>query len=159
LAKYPQCDYGWLRFENKCFLIEKVETKLFENELSCRGKGATLVTIHSRLENEFLNAITERSKYFWLGGFRVKHGDDVFTWFDNTRFDYTKWATNQQPPVFTNQPQTAENNTCIYDGYWHDCGYDWDNYYHLCQKVIKPTANELNLYDDKEIRRFEGNCA
>ncbi|PIO67390.1 lectin C-type domain protein, partial [Teladorsagia circumcincta] len=87
-------------------------------ERECRRKGATLASVHSSSENEFIYRLTKNyaeaglSPYntLWLGRIKPKPGGGGYMWHDGSTFNYTKWAY-QHP----NNLESGDNCIAFYN--------------------------------------------
>ncbi len=66
-------------------------------EKICQSNNATVISIHSAEENEFIRSYVEKhashSSNVWLGLKRnISQG---FKWIDKSPFDYSKWNINE----------------------------------------------------------------
>jgi len=58
----------------------------------CEEKGATLASIHSEEENQFISDLIDRSS--WIGLNDIFE-ENVWQWLDGSTFSYSKWYPNQ----------------------------------------------------------------
>ncbi|RWS22533.1 C-type mannose receptor 2-like protein [Leptotrombidium deliense] len=86
-----RCEPYWYRFENKCFWKNNDYVDRETNEINCRRMGATMISIHSKEENEFISQMTAKNIIYWLGGQRHYLDADNPQWDDESRFDFENW--------------------------------------------------------------------
>ncbi|RWS08952.1 transmembrane protease serine 9-like protein [Dinothrombium tinctorium] len=81
--------------------------------------NATMVSIHSKEENDFVESITEHNQSYKLGAIILARNIKAFVWLDGTPFVYANWAKGQP---------YLENRLCvgisIINGKWYEttCG-------------------------------------
>ena len=51
------CEEGWVRFNNRCYMVMEENKTLTDARDSCKEFGATLATIASDDENNFLHSL------------------------------------------------------------------------------------------------------
>jgi hypothetical protein len=52
-----ECDDGWRFFRGKCYLLGRQEVTYAEASRICNGFGASLVSLNTREENYFVQAM------------------------------------------------------------------------------------------------------
>uniref|UniRef100_A0A8R1DJT9 C-type lectin domain-containing protein n=1 Tax=Caenorhabditis japonica TaxID=281687 RepID=A0A8R1DJT9_CAEJA len=96
----PSCDQGWTYFAptNFCYRVFH-QAKWDDAEASCVILGGHLASVHSELENTFINNIAScgmkeghPEQLAWIGMHQV--GQD-WVWTDGTSSDYFNWAPKQ----------------------------------------------------------------
>ncbi|RWS22547.1 galactose-specific lectin nattectin-like protein [Leptotrombidium deliense] len=117
------CPKNWFRYDNKCFFVNKTKASFKDTVINCNSLGATLVSIHSSKENQFIRHITEESKIYWTGGLQMSGFQNDFTWIDTSQFDFTHWFPRQ--PKTENFYKTYCYGITFLNGYWHatNCGF------------------------------------
>ncbi|RWS26550.1 macrophage mannose receptor 1-like protein [Leptotrombidium deliense] len=109
--------------------------------------NATMVTIDSEEENDFLTAFIRTKKnpareWFYIGATRVKIGSSQFRWFDGRNLTYTNWDDGR--PKFMNE----DNSYCVVigtpKGKWHDTRCPITDF-QLCQRIIVPKVEQLTI--------------
>ncbi|KAK0423786.1 hypothetical protein QR680_008332 [Steinernema hermaphroditum] len=133
-------EWSYFNFTNQCYKYYQQKWSFKGAEQFCASKGAHLVSIHSREENDFVVGISEIEGFgpnrsaIWIGGHSAKK-DEVFVWTDDSPMDFTWFVPN---------PVMHENCLELYD-----CGgwmvYCWesthcDNYFRTGY-VCKMNAN------------------
>lgn len=136
MITYSFCPANWVEFadESKCFYFNSDSVTFQEAVGICRTYNATLPSVHSLVENNFLKywAFTVNSHdYLWLGG--IDSGN--FTWIDGTAMDFTNWDDNQPDHNNCNGECNIEMRP---DGKWHDYKSSQVIEY-VCQKHNEPT--------------------
>ncbi|RWS20198.1 echinoidin-like protein, partial [Leptotrombidium deliense] len=118
-ASTDRCNDGWKRFENKCFLLINTASNRELNLRQCLAFNATLVSINSEKENDFVfNTIKNFDSYFWLSGIRLSKGKAEFKWINNANVNYTNWNEGQPNDL------NISDDDCLMissiDGKWFD---------------------------------------
>ncbi|RWS18617.1 galactose-specific lectin nattectin-like protein, partial [Leptotrombidium deliense] len=95
---------------------------------------ATMVSIHSKEENEFLKTIMRRKHYQWLGGYRKQINNNIFEWKDGSKFNFSNWNAGEPD-------QTSHAKAMCMTVYADDVPRWFDNFcdmtrYQLCQKNL-----------------------
>ncbi|XP_022596836.1 galactose-specific lectin nattectin-like [Seriola dumerili] len=116
----PCCPSGWTQFGSRCFIFYFSPRPWLDAETFCISIGGNLASVHSADEHFFLRNMIYRVsgayKETWIGGFdTVKEG--VWLWSDGSKFDYTRWATNE-PDNFKISEHCIEMNRS--QNYWGD---------------------------------------
>ena len=109
-------DVGWSVFGMKQYLLLSNMDSWDNQKTVCESFGATLTSIHTQAENEFVkNLASDQPTWLWIG---VKPDADGNTnvspteWLDGTRIGYTSWSAGQ--------PQGNEGPVGMYSTDWHD---------------------------------------
>ncbi|XP_026156706.1 CD209 antigen-like protein E isoform X2 [Mastacembelus armatus] len=95
------CPEGWTRFGCSCY-FKSSEEKTWPNSWSdCRDKGADLVTINSKEEQEFVTKLNVTGQ-FWIG-LRTLYSQQTSTWdwkwMDKSQLREMFWATGHGNPT------------------------------------------------------------
>jgi hypothetical protein len=83
-----KCERGWRTYHNKCIkLFEELKT-FNEAKNICESNDATLISIHSKEENDFVYNLINNQKYWvWIGCKR--NNFNTFEWINGKAFNYT----------------------------------------------------------------------
>ncbi len=86
---------GWSLFHNKCIKYFQVWKTWSEAKDICQSNDATLISIHSKQENDFVCNLVKKHSYFWvwIGGKRNSY--NRFEWINGKAFNYTNWESSQ----------------------------------------------------------------
>lgn len=113
-SAHNRCSPGWMWFNNKCWVSTQTR-KPFANAVEfCKKRfnNATLPTIHSEEENEFLkNNIDLGKSPIWINA-KHNHQYKQTYWLDKSPVNFTHWDTDQ--------PSDKVSLVCIYseDGFY-----------------------------------------
>src|SRR2546423_1067680 len=93
------CPPNWHQFMNKCYFVNMTAVHSKDNNNLCRSLNATMVSVHSPQENEFLRRLIfiqyDSHKWVWLSRARNYNSTHGYLWLDETSFDYTNWVGPQ----------------------------------------------------------------
>ncbi|RWS18680.1 perlucin-like protein [Leptotrombidium deliense] len=127
-SKPQLCPKNWIRWGNKCYSRDSLWGTFEERLHHCRVLGATILTIESSEENQFIYD-TFFGTELWLGAKRLQ--DHSFIWIETGEYlKYTQW--HQGEP---NNNNGNENCVEFYQGSWNDKNCDSMNR-GVCQKLI-----------------------
>lgn len=98
------CAQGWDTFVSKkhgkyCYYMADYKETYAVHSRDCQDRGAELVSIHSKEENEFVKGLMARQQRLnmvpgyhpWLGLRRVGYLN-LWRWEDGTRLDFEHWG-------------------------------------------------------------------
>ncbi|EGD79030.1 C-type lectin [Salpingoeca rosetta] len=86
---------GWERFGDSVYAFFKDHNRPFYRSLNncVQGFGASLPSVHSREEMQFITNLTVGSTNpIWLGAQRI---NNTWTWIDGTPWDYENWIPTE----------------------------------------------------------------
>ncbi|KAI4890222.1 hypothetical protein NFI96_008288, partial [Prochilodus magdalenae] len=147
---------GWRYFNSSLYYISNETKSWEESKQDCIKRGADLVIINSREEQDFIETV-RGDRTAWIGLIcRLTKGGWSWKWLDNSTVDTGFWSRGQ-PYV---------HGHCAITGYGSDPVLNWYNFncydlqYWICEKrVIELTASyRLIHYPDfyqSRIRRME----
>ncbi|XP_036453454.1 lactose-binding lectin l-2-like isoform X2 [Colossoma macropomum] len=94
----PNCPYGWVKFDGRCFNYFSIAVDWASAEAYCLTQGANLVSIHSENEYQMVKALVRahdlKENPTWLGLSNCQKKNSWF-WSDGTMFMYRKWNKNE----------------------------------------------------------------
>ncbi|KAL6491077.1 hypothetical protein MHYP_G00014220 [Metynnis hypsauchen] len=94
----PNCPYGWVRFDGRCFNYFGTAVDWASAEAYCLNLGANLVSIHSENEYQMVKALVRvydpKENPTWLGLSNCQKKNS-WVWSDGTRFVYSRWNKNE----------------------------------------------------------------
>ncbi|KAK2865584.1 hypothetical protein Q7C36_001640 [Tachysurus vachellii] len=103
----------WTLFRSSFYYVSAEKKNWFESRDECRNKGADLVIIKSREEQDFVDALRS-GKSAWIGlSDRVTEG--TWKWVDNTSLNTSYWWS-QEPNNLNGDEDCAEIATVPDDG-------------------------------------------
>ncbi len=92
----------------------------------CQSNEATINSIHSTEENEFIVNFIKRShpsvREFWIGARKGQSETDVFEWDNGNSFNFTKWHSGK--PVSNVENETFVEILVNENGFWSDVSED-----------------------------------
>uniref|UniRef100_A0A669EMH6 C-type lectin domain-containing protein n=2 Tax=Oreochromis niloticus TaxID=8128 RepID=A0A669EMH6_ORENI len=93
-----KCPDRWTRFGSSCY-FKSTESKTWsESRRDCQDKGADLVMINSKEEQEFVN---EFGGFFWIGlTAKQTSGRYKWEWVDGSALTETFWAKGHEIPSY-----------------------------------------------------------
>ncbi|XP_076027222.1 uncharacterized protein LOC143016667 [Genypterus blacodes] len=86
-----RCPLGWKKFQSSCYYVSKYRANWNESRQECLLRGANLVIINSRGEQEFLKDLQDR---FWIGLSDLDN-EGQWRWVDGTGLAYRIWAPEE----------------------------------------------------------------
>ncbi|KAK9968252.1 hypothetical protein ABG768_002586 [Culter alburnus] len=113
---------GWLYYKFSFYFISNVKRSWTESRKYCTERGADLIIINNREEQEFANKISSHTE-FWIG----LNEEDKWKWVDGTNMISGFWGSREP------NGGTAENCAVSYSSGWYDyqCNY---KYKWICEK-------------------------
>ena len=81
------CPSGWEEFDQNCYKLYSSTRDWYEADAACLVEGATLASVHSVQEDNFLMDLSNGNTY-WIGGYPK---DSTWVWSDFTELDYTNY--------------------------------------------------------------------
>jgi len=158
------CDDGWIYFQGKCYLVHSKMDRLKKITFAdvkqiCKEKGASLVSIKSKKEYDFLTDFMDRNQQqltgiqFWVGA--KKAGDTkAFTWEnDDTSVDFT-WGDWDEDDDDTPGPRNClqlfkdKHNHWAYEA--ENCDEQDQDGSYICKKQanIEPKTSSSSEEDE-----------
>ncbi|KAL3984437.1 serine/arginine repetitive matrix protein 2 [Sarotherodon galilaeus] len=122
-----KCPDRWTRFGSSCY-FKSTETKTWsESQIHCETRGADLVMINSKEEQEFINELNMRGES-WIGlEAKWKSGRYKWEWVDGSALTQTFWGTGWSDPY-----SGYYGVCCDRDGRWRK-GYNGYKTF-ICEK-------------------------
>ncbi|CAI5686303.1 unnamed protein product [Oreochromis niloticus] len=120
-----KCPDRWTRFGNS-FYFKFIENKTwYESRKLCQDKGADLVIINSKEEQEFINELNMRGES-WIGLERYSQKHE-WKWVDGSLLTEIFWAPGQKSEGYH-----IFGVCCDSDGRWRKSSYDEKTF--ICEK-------------------------
>ncbi|KAL3966382.1 C-type lectin domain family 4 member E [Sarotherodon galilaeus] len=116
-----KCPDRWTRFGSSCYFKSTERKTWSESRRDCQDKGADLVMINSKEEQEFINELNMRGES-WIG-LRAKQtsGGYKWEWVDGSALTQTFWAKEHEIPSYG-----YYGVCCDSDGRWtQSLGYNF----------------------------------
>ncbi|XP_035275856.1 CD209 antigen-like protein C [Anguilla anguilla] len=90
----PPCPEDWIEFNSSLYFLSTEQQKTWRHSRSdCIERGADLVIINSRKEQEFLNGLM-KTKHFWIG-LSDTDEENTWKWVDGTVLTSGFWKTGE----------------------------------------------------------------
>lgn len=138
---------------NKCFYVNLTSVHSKENRLLCDSLNASMVSIHSAEENEFLRRLIfihyDSHKWVWLSRARNFNKSHNYLWSDESPFDYSNWVG----------PETDCSVCCeisvMTSGHWFGSNCNSWSFAQVCQRVLSSTSSSMDA--EESLRSLDGN--
>ncbi|KAI8778039.1 lymphocyte antigen 75 [Biomphalaria glabrata] len=139
-ANDVQCPSGWIPNMDKCYKVILKGEDWHGGRKYCESLGANLPSIHSRLENDFLNRIAiEYGVYeIWIG-LHDSSQETVFEWTDGTSYNFQRWLAGEP-----NNYRSSEDCVELYYGNWNDDNCNYVRPYVCVKKLGVPITAVTN---------------
>lgn len=129
------CPENFIRYEEKCFMINTTPLKWSEAEAKCVSYGGNLATIANRFDQYWVNLNIPKDTVNWIG---LSHGgfSDIYKWNTGEDFSFSHWAKNY--PNITLGKCVAVEST----GFWinQDCDTKSQSICQTWNKIFTTTA-------------------
>uniref|UniRef100_A0A8C7YCF1 C-type lectin domain-containing protein n=1 Tax=Oryzias sinensis TaxID=183150 RepID=A0A8C7YCF1_9TELE len=99
------CPEKWIRFGSSCYFLREEYKTWDKARESCRARGADLVVINSKEENDFISKLNKQ--HFWIG-LTDRDLEGTWKWVDGSPLTLF-WASNQ-PDDHDGEEDCAEIN-------------------------------------------------
>merc|ERR1712227_510952 len=116
------CPSGWTEFDENCYKFYSSDRSWYESDAACLVEGATLASVHSVQEDNFLMDLSNGNTY-WIGGYPK---DSTWVWSDFTELDYTNYYS-------TSQGQCLIQKDSYYSSGWSTSSCSSYNYSYICK--------------------------
>ncbi|KAL7855931.1 hypothetical protein AOLI_G00195350 [Acnodon oligacanthus] len=107
---------GWIYFSSSIYYISTEKTSWYGSRQDCRKRGADLVTIHSKEEQDFIEKL-RRGQTAWIG-LREREAKGIWNWVDGSRLTTTFWGRGEP----------TGHGECVMIGHWSDPVNNWADY-------------------------------
>ncbi|XP_053533492.1 C-type lectin domain family 4 member M [Ictalurus punctatus] len=84
---------GWISFTSKLYYISTEKKSWTESREDCRKRGADLVIINSKEEQEFVDNVSENKCYGVYIGLTNRDNEGVWKWVDGTSMTTAYWSS------------------------------------------------------------------
>ncbi|XP_026156721.2 low affinity immunoglobulin epsilon Fc receptor-like [Mastacembelus armatus] len=127
------CPEGWTRFGCSCYFESTQEQWWYESRSDCLNKGADLVSINSKEEQEFVTKLNVKGQS-WIGLWTVQEGWTStwkWKWVDGSALTETFWATGHGKPTSGHYGSCCDQQGTWTQSYYYDSKKTW-----ICEKKI-----------------------
>ncbi|KAM8841887.1 CD209 antigen-like protein C [Synchiropus picturatus] len=128
LEKYLQ--QGWLYFRPSFYYVSRVRKSWFDSRNFCVERGADLVVINSREEQEFMNKF---GKITWIG-LSQRQDNGQWVWVDGTPLTRSFWSPGEPNDVDGKENCTEINDRPVGKS-WNDADCQIEKSW-ICEKNI-----------------------
>ncbi|RWS23449.1 macrophage mannose receptor 1-like protein [Leptotrombidium deliense] len=111
------CPRNWVQSNEKCFFVGGYVQYFDENLSACKAMDASMVTIESTKENDFVSKLLFPTDYFFLGAKRIAVNSTHYQWNDGKNVSFRNWHS-QQPNNVTDEG--VDYIVVHWSGYWYD---------------------------------------
>ncbi|KAB5518551.1 hypothetical protein PHYPO_G00167360 [Pangasianodon hypophthalmus] len=124
---------GWMYFSSSVYYISTVEKSWNESKQYCSERGADLVIINSKEEQEFIGKIL-CSRKAWIG-LNDRDRENVWKWVDDTTLTTGYWGRGEPN-------SKVGDEDCVITGEMSDAVWTWADYpcnyefIWICEKTI-----------------------
>ncbi|XP_036438859.1 C-type lectin domain family 4 member M-like [Colossoma macropomum] len=124
---------GWLYFNSSIYYISTEKKNWRESREDCRRRGANLVIINSRKEQDFIEVL-RRGQWAWIG-LTDSASEGVWKWVDGSALTIGFWKADEP------NSRTGDED-CVITGYVSDPVKNWadysckDDFVWICEKRI-----------------------
>ena len=98
MSVFLECENGFKRWQNKCYLYIEQEQDWDGAKDACSywSSKSQLVSIHNLGENEYIYSLFNYKNGLnaWTGGY-LNPDTGVWAWLDGSTFDYSNWASGE----------------------------------------------------------------
>ncbi|XP_058240762.1 C-type lectin domain family 4 member E-like isoform X2 [Hemibagrus wyckioides] len=124
---------GWIYFSSSVHSISNESMTWTESRQDCRGRGADLVIINNKEEQEFISKLLGIRKA-WIG-LNDRDKEEEWKWVDDTRLSTGYWGRGEPN-------SKAGDEDCVLTGDRSDPVWNWadypcdDKFIWICEKTI-----------------------
>ncbi|RWS16682.1 hepatic lectin-like protein [Dinothrombium tinctorium] len=126
------CPPLWHGSEEKCYLINYTKATMEQNQELCHSLNASMLSIHSQTEFEFVKSLMNDSMLYWLGARKSEDDSKSFQWLDGSVFNFSLWHQGF--------PRSGKAHFCLgvamnMDA-WYEVYCNYNGYGQICQKSL-----------------------
>nr|XP_046263019.1 C-type lectin domain family 4 member M-like isoform X2 [Scatophagus argus] len=127
-----QCPIGWKKFDISCYFVSTTKKNWTLSRKDCISRGADLVVIDSRDEQQFIYKLIKPDKNAWIG-LTDSLQEGTWMWVDGTPVTTTYWEPGQPNSYNGNQDcgEIVPKSSGV--GQWNDDGCFADQIW-ICEK-------------------------
>ncbi|XP_067224653.1 CD209 antigen-like protein C [Chanodichthys erythropterus] len=121
---------GWTNYQYSVYFISSEKKSWTESRRYCTDRGADLIIINNKEEQNFVRNITSSADLVWIG-LTDSDVEGTWKWVDGTSMTsgFSFWGSGEP------NGNTKENCTLIYSSGWADYPCN-DNFKWICEKTI-----------------------
>lgn len=143
---HVECNTGWYRFQDWCYKVTTGEHYFMDAVKRCQSMKASLVTIYTEAENQFVSRLVKESSTYgevWIGLVKSTTRDSTknqqqkrspsllkaptFVWIDGTKLSYEHWMLNR--PL----SGSGDCGQMITGGHWNNVNC-YNRFSFICKK-------------------------
>ncbi|RWS10112.1 hypothetical protein B4U79_19004 [Dinothrombium tinctorium] len=99
------CLAHWHQMSNKCYHLNSTLANVYENYKYCQRLNASMISLDSNEEFEFLASLLDSQSFYWLDGIQLAYKNQSFVWSIGEEFDYLEKISDKL--------QFFENFSCV----------------------------------------------
>ncbi|XP_030268404.1 CD209 antigen-like protein E [Sparus aurata] len=127
-----RCPDGWTRFGCSCYFRSNQMETWYQSRTDCWNKGADLVVINNKDENNFVSELNNMNGESWIGLQTESTGRNRYEWKWVDGSPLTETFRGSGLPAATSSYYAA---FCNQQGQWRHSGYYAEKYY-ICEKRV-----------------------
>uniref|UniRef100_A0AAZ1X1E0 C-type lectin domain-containing protein n=1 Tax=Oreochromis aureus TaxID=47969 RepID=A0AAZ1X1E0_OREAU len=131
--KLQDCRENWVAFSNSLYQVSSVRKSWEESRQDCLQKGADLMIINSREEQNFVNQF---KKNLWIG-LTDSQTEGTWKWVDGTRTSTSYWNRRNGEPNGGTQQNCGEIDNYNAEDSWNDAPCSNGQFW-VCEKRVSP---------------------
>uniref|UniRef100_A0A3Q4G5K0 C-type lectin domain-containing protein n=1 Tax=Neolamprologus brichardi TaxID=32507 RepID=A0A3Q4G5K0_NEOBR len=125
------CRENWVALSDSLYQVSSEKKSWEESRQDCLQKGAHLMIINSREEQNFVNQF---KKYLWIG-LTDSETDGIWKWVDGTRMTTSYW--NRGEPNGGRTENCGEIRFYDSENSWNDAPCSIEKFW-ICEKRVSP---------------------
>ncbi|XP_035762223.1 CD209 antigen-like [Neolamprologus brichardi] len=129
--KLQDCRENWVALSDSLYQVSSEKKSWEESRQDCLQKGAHLMIINSREEQNFVNQF---KKYLWIG-LTDSETDGIWKWVDGTRMTTSYW--NRGEPNGGRTENCGEIRFYDSENSWNDAPCSIEKFW-ICEKRVSP---------------------
>ncbi|CAI5679841.1 unnamed protein product [Oreochromis niloticus] len=127
------CRENWVVFSDSLYQVSSEKKSWEESRRDCRQKGADLMIINSREEQNFVNQL---KKHLWIG-LTDSQTEGTWKWVDGTRTSTSYWNQRNKEPNGGTRQNCGEIDNYNFEDSWNDAPCSNGQFW-ICEKRVSP---------------------